>query len=39
MCREISEGAGRERRRLIAHMDFTIVGFCTVKEVNPFPMR
>lgn len=34
---EVSAGAGWELRRLIAGMDFTIVGFCTVKEVNPFP--
>lgn len=23
--------------RLIAHMDFAIVGFCRVEEVKPFP--
>ncbi len=30
--------AGWELRRLIAHMDFAIVGFCRVKEVKPFPV-
>lgn len=29
--------AGGKLHRIIAHMDFAIVGFCRVKEVKPFP--